>query len=369
VELPAEQARIVVNQFKAISDLDPVIRFTPKDTRATVELDGAALDTSIAPTRERLNARNTCGPSVFTNRPEELARAFNATRRPASFVQPLPILSLVAQLLGESGRYVSDQTRKKRLRMLLISIVAVALSSTCGGFLFAQAARGLRVPPSLTFVGTVALMLVVALIYRRAKGILDSLERERLAMQRGALGESIVANVLSRLPNEFHVINDLTTSFGNLDHVVVGPTGVFVVDAKNWRGVVAADGKGELLLNGKPTDKSLVRQFTGRMMSVRDKVATLTSHGDIYYHGVFVFTAARVEAKWGATSSVNCIRDDQLFDYIVEKKFRKSLKRHEVEQIAQAFSALAHMDRDFTEPASLPSRSPKQHHQPAIGLA
>src|SRR5688572_12290899 len=47
-ELPAEQARIVVNQFKAISDLDPVTRFTAKDTRATVELDGAALDIRLA---------------------------------------------------------------------------------------------------------------------------------------------------------------------------------------------------------------------------------------------------------------------------------------------------------------------------------
>jgi general secretion pathway protein E len=48
VELPAEQARVVVNQFKAISDLDPVTRFTAKDTRATVELDGEALDIRLA---------------------------------------------------------------------------------------------------------------------------------------------------------------------------------------------------------------------------------------------------------------------------------------------------------------------------------
>ena len=47
-ELSAEQARIVVNQFKALSDLDPVTRFTAKDTRATVELDGSALDIRLA---------------------------------------------------------------------------------------------------------------------------------------------------------------------------------------------------------------------------------------------------------------------------------------------------------------------------------
>jgi type II secretory ATPase GspE/PulE/Tfp pilus assembly ATPase PilB-like protein len=47
-EFPGEQARIVVNQFKAISDPDPVTRFTAKDTRATVELDSAALDVRLA---------------------------------------------------------------------------------------------------------------------------------------------------------------------------------------------------------------------------------------------------------------------------------------------------------------------------------
>jgi len=47
-DLPTEHGRVVVNQFKAISDLDPVTRFTAKDTRATVELDGAPLDIRLA---------------------------------------------------------------------------------------------------------------------------------------------------------------------------------------------------------------------------------------------------------------------------------------------------------------------------------
>jgi len=47
-ELPADHGRIVINQFKAISDLDPVTRFTAKDTRATVDLDDAALDIRLA---------------------------------------------------------------------------------------------------------------------------------------------------------------------------------------------------------------------------------------------------------------------------------------------------------------------------------
>jgi hypothetical protein len=172
-------------------------------------------------------------------------------------------------------------------------------------------------------------------------------------MQRGAAGEIGVGSILQKFPDNFYVINDLTTPFGNLDHVVVGPTGVFVIDTKNWRGVVSADGKGELLLNGNPTDKPFVRHFLARMMDIRDTVALIASYHDVFYRAVFVFTSARVEANWGKTSSVNCIRDDQLYGYMVEKDFGRKLEPREAERIAQAFLAVARMDKDFGQASSV----------------
>jgi len=166
-------------------------------------------------------------------------------------------------------------------------------------------------------------------------------------MLRGAAGEIQVGNLLTKLPESYCVINDLSTPNGNIDHVVVGPTGVFVLDTKAWRGVVSADGKGELLLNGLPTDKPYIRQFVGRMMGVREKVLTLAPGMEVRHNAVFVFTAARVEAKWGTTGYLNCITDDQLNNYITEKDFGKKLTADEVSQIAQAFLGLAHMDREF----------------------
>ena len=65
-----------------------------------------------------------------------------------------------------------------------------------------------------------------------------------------------------------------------------------------------------------------------------------------------MLTAARVDAKWGTTGRVNCMRDDQLHAYIVEKDFGKRLNPDEVQRIGQAFLALAHMDREFTKTAT-----------------
>ena len=52
---------------------------------------------------------------------------------------------------------------------------------------------------------------------------------------------------------DFRTVHDLTTLFANVDHVVIGPIGVFILDAKAWRGVVQPDGKEELLVNGQTT--------------------------------------------------------------------------------------------------------------------
>lgn len=65
----------------------------------------------------------------------------------------------------------------------------------------------------------------------------------------GAEGEEMVARELSRLPDTYTVINDYRLEFSEpiydsnnndrihsiqIDHVVVGPTGLYVVETKNW---------------------------------------------------------------------------------------------------------------------------------------
>ncbi len=66
----------------------------------------------------------------------------------------------------------------------------------------------------------------------------------------GADGEEYVISILSQLPSEYHVINDVNLHFQKaihgrerneyikncqIDHVVVGPTGIILVETKNWK--------------------------------------------------------------------------------------------------------------------------------------
>jgi hypothetical protein len=55
--------------------------------------------------------------------------------------------------------------------------------------------------------------------------------------QRGALGEQRTASALAPLLKQgWVVVHDLPRTKSNLDHVLVGPGGVFVLDTKNYRG-------------------------------------------------------------------------------------------------------------------------------------
>ena len=56
--------------------------------------------------------------------------------------------------------------------------------------------------------------------------------------RKGWEGETRVSSELSYLSNDFLLLNDvmLSGSHGNIDHVLVGPTGVFVFETKNYSG-------------------------------------------------------------------------------------------------------------------------------------
>src|SRR5829696_7691079 len=65
--------------------------------------------------------------------------------------------------------------------------------------------------------------------------------------QRGAAGERHTARLLDRLTRDgFVVFHDLAVpgSPANVDHLAIGPTGLFVIDSKQWSGSVHQGGDG-----------------------------------------------------------------------------------------------------------------------------
>jgi hypothetical protein len=111
------------------------------------------------------------------------------------------------------------------------------------------------------------------------------------AWQRRAEGERRTARLLDRLVRDgFVVFHDLAVpdSPANVDHLVIGPSGVFVVDSKQWSGSVHQGSDGLAWHNHYRLDRTLemVRWETetvGRLLGTR-ATALLCVHG-AHVHG------------------------------------------------------------------------------------
>ena len=70
---------------------------------------------------------------------------------------------------------------------------------------------------------------------------LSRAERQQRAWEAGAAGERRVGQVLGLLPDDWQVLHDLHwpgRPKANIDHIAIGPRGLFLLDTKNWSGEV-----------------------------------------------------------------------------------------------------------------------------------
>ena len=68
-------------------------------------------------------------------------------------------------------------------------------------------------------------------------------ERERGHVTAGLRGETQITRILkAALPDDTYIFNDLNLKHGfhkaQVDHIVVSPRGLFVIETKNWRGTI-----------------------------------------------------------------------------------------------------------------------------------
>jgi hypothetical protein len=135
--------------------------------------------------------------------------------------------------------------------------------------------------------------------------------------KRGAAGERHTARILDRLTHDGYVVfHDLAVpgSPANVDHLVIGPTGVFVIDSKQWTGSVHQGPDGLVWHNHYRIDRTLetVRweaETLGRLLSTR--TATL-----LCVHGAHV-QGGGLEAQGVAIVPAHLLRSALGYDRVL----------------------------------------------------
>ncbi len=101
----------------------------------------------------------------------------------------------------------------------------------------------------------------------------------------GARGEEWVGRQLALLPTGYTVFNSAEPlqqadpTAMDYDHLVVGPSGIYVIETKNWRGAVSVE-EGQVLYNGQAPSRPPLEQVKRTANALRrllaDKLTTPT---------------------------------------------------------------------------------------------
>jgi len=181
------------------------------------------------------------------------------------------------------------------------------------------------------FAATVAVAAVLALMgvwwwpaFFLALGLLFVLERlagkgrnlDPEHLRRGIRGEEAVADVLAALPSSYWVLHGVWTGHGDVDHVVIGPTGVFALETKAWEGRFYRS-RGHLHYNGKPAEHVL-RQARGAAGQVRQLL--LEAGIDEWVEAVVVAARGSVSRSPIRFRQANVVSIEDVVDFVTGRR-------------------------------------------------
>jgi hypothetical protein len=222
---------------------------------------------------------------------------------PAAALRVVP-----AEVTGSPGRSALAAYRRRRARELAAWTRSLAwrapLVAAAG-----LAGQVLATEAGLPRAGLVGLAVAAVVGWR----LRFRPSEQARTWQRGAAGERHTARRLRRLHRDGYVVfHDLAVpgnTSANVDHLVIGPTGVFVIDSKQWTGSVHQGADGLVWHNHYPLDRTLetVRweaQAIGCLLGTR-AAALLCVHGahvqggGVDVQGIAIVPAARLRDALG----------------------------------------------------------------------
>jgi len=139
----------------------------------------------------------------------------------------------------------------------------------------------------LWIIVVIPLLLIFGLIKRRVNSFLLGQE-----------GENDIDKELSNLRSDYIcILNGLDTDKGNIDKIVIGPTGVWSLEVKSHKGHITFDGQ-SLVINNQPLEKNFLSQAYAEAMTLHELIK-LKLNIDISIQPVVVFSSKYAKVRLG----------------------------------------------------------------------
>jgi hypothetical protein len=146
----------------------------------------------------------------------------------------------------------------------------------------------------------------------------------------GIEGERRVIQALDTLDERFLVLNNYRIGRGDVDHIVVGPTGIFAIETKNLMGTVYFNSDGQFVYektgrkgtNYSGRSQDPVRQVIRRARSLRGLLVQKAKKSKKrvyipYIHALVVF-AENTSVVGRENAGVPVLRVEEVANYIIE---------------------------------------------------
>ncbi|MDI6859922.1 MAG: nuclease-related domain-containing protein [Methanocellales archaeon] len=171
----------------------------------------------------------------------------------------------------------------------------------------------------------------------------------------GLSGEELVVDALQHLDDCYYLLNDvmLPESYGNIDHIILGPNGIFVIESKNYYGEIVCNGdewhrhyEGGLTISmrGRPywkpsrdydigsPSKQVKRNAVKLKQIIESQKGIFKRPLKMWVEGIVAFTNSNVDLKLN-NPTVPVLKVEELYDYIKNTKSKTNFSPKELESI------------------------------------
>ena len=236
----------------------------------------------------------------------------------------------MAQVFGSAGKSafsMGDTRYQDLLSRIALPMLSLLLLIPVGYYLLTR---------GHFFWGVgVALFYVVSIKSLEEAGL--KLKKRISHADTGAKAEQAVAEALQELPDDYCVFHDLEFTGFNIDHVVLGPNGIFLVETKSQTGNITQE-HDVLLRNGRKFFKDFLKQCWSQTYSLRDHLNAERLRG-LSIKPILCFSRGNVEIR-GPVRGVAVLNVGELRPYILSQRgsFPASARDQIIPLLAAALS-------------------------------
>jgi len=167
---------------------------------------------------------------------------------------------------GKSTREMANKRRRSALWTVLIGLVGIVIL-----YLFLQNSKVLGIGG----IGILVLLFLIRIVPDLIEGRVDRKFIEEKRAIRGAKAEEKIGELLEDLSDDYYVLNDIESPYGNIDHIVISKNaGIFLLETKAHGGKLEVD-EDTLLVNGKLPEKDFIAQALQNSYWLRDEISQI----------------------------------------------------------------------------------------------